>query len=162
MLFKKNKTKLNNILIAPIEGNVKDIETMPDEIFASKMLGDGVYILPKNGMVYSPIDGIIRSVSPTLHAVGIEGKDGVEIIIHFGVDTVQMNGKGFKVHVKQNSRVSVNQLLFEADLDEIIKQGYSIATAIVISNSDNFKINQKNYGDTHVCKSILFEYSKKL
>lgn len=160
MLFKRNKTKQKNILVAPIEGEIKAIEEMPDEIFASKMLGDGVCVLPKNGMVYSPIEGIVRSVSPTLHAIGIEGNDGVEIIIHFGVDTVQMNGTGFKVHVKQNSSVSTKQLLFEANLNEIKKQGYSIATAIVISNSDKFKINQKNYGNAQACESILFEYSK--
>ena len=123
---------------APIEGNVIARESIPDETFASGVLGDGVGIEPAVGAVYAPCDGEISTVAETKHAVGISSPDGMEMLIHVGIDTVKMNGDGFRVLVQEGDRVTMGQKLMTFDIDKIKKAGFNTTTAVLVTNSDDY------------------------
>lgn len=121
---------------APMTGKVKDLSEVEDEVFSSGMLGNGIAIEPTNGQVNSPVDGIVTTVFPTKHAIGVTSDDGVEILIHIGMDTVELNGEGFESFVKQNERVKKGDLLIRVNLDKIKAAGLSMITPIVVTNSN--------------------------
>ncbi|MDN5468197.1 MAG: glucose PTS transporter subunit IIA, partial [Lactococcus raffinolactis] len=135
---------------APMTGKVKDLSEVEDEVFSSGMLGNGIAIEPTNGQVNSPVDGIVTTVFPTKHAIGVTSDDGVEILIHIGMDTVELNGEGFESFVKQNERVKKGDLLIRVNLDKIKAAGLSMITPIVVTNSNSYKaisIDAKNTVD---------------
>lgn len=135
---------------APMTGKVKDLSEVEDEVFSSGMLGNGIAIEPTNGQVNSPVDGIVTTVFPTKHAIGVTSDDGVEILIHIGMDTVELNGEGFESFVKQNERVKKGDLLIRVNLDKIKAAGLSMTTPIVVTNSNSYKaisIDAKNTVD---------------
>lgn len=135
---------------APMTGKVKDLSEVEDEVFSSGMLGNGIAIEPTNGQVNSPVDGIVTTVFPTKHAIGVTSDDGVEILIHIGMDTVELNGEGFESFVKQNERVKKGDLLIRVNLDKIKAAGLSTITPIVVTNSNSYKaisIDAKNTVD---------------
>lgn len=123
---------------SPMEGNVIPREDIPDATFASGVLGDGVGIEPAAGVVVAPFDGEISTVSETKHAVGISSPDGMEMLIHVGIDTVQMNGKGFEPQVAEGDSVKAGQVLLKFSMDEIKKAGFSTTTAVLVCNSDEY------------------------
>lgn len=126
-------------LYAPVGGNVIARENIPDETFASGVLGDGVGIEPEIGEVVAPFDGEISTVAETGHAIGISGPAGMELLIHVGVDTVKMKGDGFKPLVKEGDRVKAGQKLLVFDMDKIKAAGYSSTVAVLVTNSDDYK-----------------------
>lgn len=135
---------------APMTGKVKDLSEVEDEVFSSGMLGNSIAIEPTNGQVNSPVDGIVTTVFPTKHAIGVTSDDGVEILIHIGMDTVELNGEGFESFVKQNERVKKGDLLIRVNLDKIKAAGLSMITPIVVTNSNSYKaisIDAKNTVD---------------
>ncbi len=125
-------------LYAPIKGNIISREAIPDETFAAGVLGDGVGIEPETGEVVSPFDGEISSVTDTRHAIGITGPDGMEVLIHVGIDTVNMNGDGFELFVSEGDRVKAGQKLLTFDIAKIKAAGYSTTTAVLLTNSDDY------------------------
>lgn len=125
-------------LFAPVKGNVIAREAIPDETFAAGILGDGVGIEPETGEVVAPFDGEISSVTDTRHAVGISGPDGMEVLIHVGIDTVNMNGDGFELLVSEGQKVTKGQKLIGFDMDKIKAAGYSTTTAVLLTNSDDY------------------------
>ena len=127
------------VIYAPIQGNVIPRENIPDETFASGVLGDGVGIEPETGEVVAPFDGEISSVTETHHAVGITGPGGMELLIHVGVDTVQMNGDGFTVLVSEGDKVRAGQKIMTFDISKIKAAGYSTTSAVLLTNSDDFQ-----------------------
>lgn len=134
---------LETALFAPVKGNVIPREEIPDATFASGVLGDGVGIEPETAEVVAPFDGVIASVTDTFHAVGITGPAGMELLIHVGIDTVNMNGDGFQVFVSEGEQVKAGQKLIVFDIDKIKAAGYSPTTAVLLTNSEdypNFKI----------------------
>ncbi|MDO5551056.1 MAG: glucose PTS transporter subunit IIA [Lachnospiraceae bacterium] len=126
------------VLYAPVKGNVIAREQIPDETFASGLLGDGVGIEPEIGEVVAPCNGTISAVTDTKHAIGITGTDGAELLIHVGVDTVKMNGDGFELLIKQGDSVTMGQKLLRFDIKKIQAAGYSTTTAVLIANSDQY------------------------
>lgn len=125
-------------IISPIKGSTVPLSDVKDDVFASEALGKGVAILPDEGKVYSPVDGTITVVFPTKHAIGINSKNGAELLIHIGMDTVQLEGKGFTSHVEQGQEVHQGELLTEFDVDGITNQGYDVTTPIIVTNSKNY------------------------
>lgn len=123
---------------SPITGNVVELTEVSDEAFASGMLGKGVAIIPEQGEVYAPCDGEVVALFPTGHAIGIKSADGVEVLIHVGMDTVKLEGKGFTPMVKQGDTVTRGQLLLKFDMELIKEQGYSLITPVIISNTNEF------------------------
>lgn len=125
-------------LFAPVKGNVIGREEIPDETFAAGILGDGVGIEPETGEVVAPFDGEISTVADTRHAVGITGPDGMEVLIHVGIDTVNMKGEGFEVFVSEGEKVKAGQRLLTFDIEKIKEAGYSTTTAVLLTNSDDY------------------------
>lgn len=126
------------ILEQPIKGEVHPLADVEDEAFSKRLLGHGLAILPEEGKVFAPVDGTISALFSTLHAIGLTTKDGVEILIHVGMDTVRLEGKYYKAHVKEGDAVKKGQLLLEFDMEKIKKEGYSLMTPVIISNYQNF------------------------
>lgn len=130
-------------IYAPLSGNVIPLEQIPDDTFASGVLGNGVGIEPEVGEVVAPFDGTIATVAETKHAVGISGPSDMEMLIHVGVDTVKMNGEGFEVFVSEGDTVKAGQRLMTFSIDKIKAAGYSTTVAVLLNNSDdyeNFKV----------------------
>lgn len=129
---------MEKVIYAPIQGNVILRESIPDETFASGVLGDGVGIEPEIGEVVAPFYGEISSVTETRHAIGITGPGGMELLIHVGVDTVKMNGDGFMVFVAEGDKVKAGQKLMTFDISKIKAAGYSTTSAVLLTNSDDY------------------------
>ncbi|WP_458398284.1 PTS transporter subunit IIBC [Anaerotignum sp.] len=132
----KNTTKagLKKSIFAPMSGTVVPLEQVPDEVFSKKLLGDGVAILPKEGKIYAPVDGEVATVAETLHAYGFLSKEGMEILIHVGLETVHLKGEGFISHVKAGDPVVKGDLIAEVDLDFLKNRDISAITPVVICN----------------------------
>ena len=123
---------------APIKGNVIPSAKIPDETFAAGVLGEGVGIEPALGVVYAPFDGEISSTTETKHAVGISSPDGMELLIHVGINTVAMEGDGFELFCAEGDKVKAGQKLMTFDIEKIKKAGYSTTTAVLVTNSDDY------------------------
>ncbi len=123
-----------DIFVSPITGEIKPISEVPDAVFAEKMMGDGFAILPTDGAIVSPVDGTIVNLFPTKHALGIETDNGLEILIHVGIDTVKLEGNGFEALVAQGDKVKRGQLLLKVDLAYVKEHAPSIITPIVFTN----------------------------
>ena len=123
---------------APIKGNVIPSAQIPDETFAAGVLGEGIGIEPAEGVVYAPFDGEISSTTDTKHAVGISSPDGMELLIHVGVNTVAMEGDGFELFCAEGDKVKAGQKLITFDIDKIKAAGYSTTTAVLVTNSDDY------------------------
>ncbi|MGG5252428.1 glucose-specific PTS transporter subunit IIBC [Neobacillus sp. SM06] len=122
------------VFVAPLKGNVRPITEVPDRVFARKMMGDGFAIVPAEGLVVSPVDGKIINLFPTKHAIGILSDGGREILIHIGIDTVNLKGEGFETFVAENDRVEKGQPLMKVDLDYIKEHATSTITPIIFTN----------------------------
>ena len=123
----------------PLSGKVLPLSKVEDAVFSSGAMGNGIAIYPTDNKVYAPFDGTVEFIAETKHAIGLKSDDGVELLIHVGMDTVKMNGKGFDVKTKVNERVKEGDLLLEFDRNEIQKEGYSLITPVVITNSNNYE-----------------------
>lgn len=130
---------LEKSLFSPLKGNVIPRGDIPDNTFASGVLGDGVGIEPELGEVVAPFDGEVSTVADTRHAIGITGPGEMEVLIHVGVDTVNMGGDGFTVFVSEGDKVKAGQKLMEFDIPKIKAAGYSTTTAVLLTNSDDYK-----------------------
>lgn len=119
-------------IIAPLTGEIVALEKVPDPVFAEKIVGDGIAILPDNGKIYSPINGTLVSVAATKHAFGFQSDDGLEMLIHFGLETVGLNGEGFTVHKNEGERVKVGDLIAEVDVDFIKSKNLPTITPVLI------------------------------
>lgn len=144
------------VLYAPIQGNVIPREAIPDETFASGVLGDGVGIEPETGEVVAPCDGQISSLTDTRHAIGITGPGQMEILIHVGVDTVKMNGDGFELYVSEGEQVKAGQKLMSFDLEKIKAAGFSTTSAVLLTNSYDYSSTQSlKTGSTKQMEKII-------
>ena len=126
------ETGLLKSLLAPLSGRVIPLDQVPDEVFSQKVLGDGVAIEPADGKIYAPVDGEIASVAETLHAYGFTSDDGLEILVHVGLDSVALKGEGFKSHVQVGDKVKAGQLVAEADLEFLKSKGVPTVTPVLI------------------------------
>ena len=124
---------------SPVEGTVKDLAEVNDNVFAEGLMGKGIAIEPKVGKVVAPFDGIVEAIFKTNHAIGLKSNDGAEVLIHIGLDTVNLEGKHFKSHIEKGQAIKAGDLLVEFDIDAIKKEGYDVITPVIITNSDNFK-----------------------
>ena len=135
-----------NTVMAPMTGEAIDMTTVPDPVFASLAMGNGVAIEPTEGGIYAPVDGQITMLAGTGHAVGLMANDGAEILIHAGIDTVELKGEPFTVKVASGDTVKAGQLLIEADLDAIKAAGKPATTMVIVTNTDDYKSVTQTYG----------------
>ena len=122
----------------PIEGIIIPLNQVEDDAFSQEVLGKGIAIIPSEGKVYAPFDGTVITLFPTKHAIGIVSDNGCEVLIHIGMNTVQLNGKYFTSHVQQGDKVKKGQLLVEFDIDHILQEGYNLETPVIITNTKDY------------------------
>lgn len=153
--FKKEK-----YLSSITNGSIVDISIVPDEVFSKKILGDGYAVIPSSGNFFSPASGTISDVTETLHAYCITTDDGLEILVHIGIDTVNLKGKGFTPHVKKGDRIERGAPLAYADLKLIEGSGYNTTSMVVVTNTEllhSLKVIESpsvNVGD----KALIYKF----
>ena len=135
MFFKKKELEL----VSPVKGKLISIKEVPDVTFSEEMVGKGVAVIPEENELCSPADGTITTVFPTLHAIGLTTKDGIDILLHIGLDTVNLQGEGFEVKVKEGDEVKAGDLLVVVDFEKVKQAGYKLETPVIICNPDDCK-----------------------
>ena len=141
---------------APVEGTAIKLEDFPDKIFAGGAMGQGCGIDPQQEILYAPFDGEISTLSDTLHAVGITGKNGIELLIHIGVDTVDMDGKGFLSKVKNGENVKKGDELIHFSRDAIKEAGHPDTIAVIVINSDDYaSVDMREISSVHAGEILL-------
>ncbi len=141
-------------LASPLEGELVSLADVKDDVFRQGILGDGVAILPEKGELYAPADGTIAMVTDSKHAVSMETAEGVELLIHVGMDTVKLEGRGFQAMVKAGDAVKKGQLLLKFDLEAVRKAGYDLSTPVVVTNGDRFAVSTSGAGHVQVGDEI--------
>lgn len=127
---------------APVSGDVIPLDDVPDVIFSERIVGDGIAIKPSSNKIVAPIDGVVVQIFDTNHCIVIRSETNVEILVHFGIDTVELAGTGFKRVVEVNQRVSVGDTIIELDLKYLETNAKSTITPVVISNSDEVRLDK--------------------
>lgn len=130
-IFKKKKQELE--VISCVEGILLPLKDVKDEAFASGAIGRGVAVRPSSGRVVSPVDGVVRMIFPTNHAVGIETEEGFEFLIHVGIDTVKLKGDGFRRVAEEGQKVKAGDLLLEVDFEKLKEKGYDTDTLVILT-----------------------------
>ena len=140
-LFKKEEFKI----VVPVDGMLIPLHEVPDQMFSQKLMGDGFAVIPEGNIIVAPLSGVAESVFPTGHAVGIKTKDGIECIVHIGLDTVELNGEGFKPLIKQGTKIKAGDPMIEIDRELISSKGYSVTTMVVfpLGYSHEFDLGKK-------------------
>lgn len=131
-------TPITSEVVSPLTGRVMALKDIADPVFSQELMGKGIAIEPTEGKVVSPINGTVVMLFDTHHAIGLKSNDGVEVLIHVGMDTVELKGKGFTPHIKTGDQVSVGDLLVEFDIDFIKEAGYQTVTPIVVTNTADY------------------------
>lgn len=158
-LFSKKREEIT--LFAYIEGTAISLSGVEDEVFSKKILGDGLAIIPSGNEIYAPMDAVIDTVFDTHHAISMTSEEGIEILIHCGIDTVKLGGEGFEPCVKAGDRVRRGDVLLKFDPNIIKDSGYSLTTPIVILNSDRFLIASISTGDCRAGDKLAIVQEKK-
>ena len=156
-LFKKRKLQI----YAPIHGDIVPLDQVPDPVFSQKMMGEGIAIMPSDGKVHAPIDGTVVLVADTKHAIGLKSDDGTELLVHIGLETVNLKGEGFTTLVKVGDKITVGQPLVEVDWAYIGEHATSIITPIIITNSDNRTVEFGSDKKSIVGETVLLTASPK-
>jgi glucose-specific phosphotransferase system IIA component len=123
---------MEKIIYSPLTGKVLPLEEVPDPVFAQKIVGDGIAIEPSSNIAYAPIDGIVSAVVKGGHALTIKDEDGLEILVHIGIDTIKLKGDGFQCFVKEGDRVKKGEKIIEFDMEKIEKAGLPLVSPIVL------------------------------
>lgn len=129
-------TKTN--MSQPVKGKAIPLNEIKDDAFASGALGEGFGVIPEEGVVYSPFDGTVEMIFPTKHAIGIKSKDGMEVLIHIGLDTINLNGEGFETFVKDTQSIKKGDKLIKFDINKIEEKGYDATVCVVVTNSGDY------------------------
>ncbi|GEL08475.1 PTS sugar transporter subunit IIA [Salisediminibacterium halotolerans] len=137
-------------LASPATGEVVSITEVPDPTFSEKMMGDGLAVKPSEGIISAPVHGEIMQLFPTKHAVGIKTVNGLEVLIHIGIETVNMQGEGFKAFVQEGDKVAKGDKLIEFDMDLVNEKAESTITPMVITNGDIVEQMEKHEGQNAV------------
>lgn len=149
-------TKDDITVAAPVEGRVKPIESVEDDVFSREVIGKSIAIEPTGNTIYAPITGTVTSVFPTKHAIGITGDDGIEVLIHVGIDTVKLDGGPFISVIEEGDHVNIGDVIGTFDLEQIIEAGYDPTTIVVITNTDDYdSITSFDRDDVQAHTSIL-------
>lgn len=160
-LVSEDKSSSGSIeIIAPLSGEIVNIEDVPDVVFAEKIVGDGIAIKPAGNKIVAPVDGTIGKIFETNHAFSIESDDGIELFVHFGIDTVELKGEGFKRIAEEYQTVKKGDLIIEFDLALLEEKAKSVLTPVVISNMDEIKELNKLTGSVTVGETVIMRIKK--
>lgn len=158
-MFGSKKKKLS--LIAPATGKVIPLENSEDEAFAQKLVGDGIALMPVEGDFRCPASGRIAGVAEALHAYSIETEEGIDLLVHIGIDTVELMGRGYTPHVKSGDIVKAGDPLCTVDLEFLKEKGYSVCTPVVICDIEKVADFNPVYGDAIGGADTIIEYTSK-
>ncbi|AYV72020.1 beta-glucoside-specific PTS transporter subunit IIABC [Bacillus sp. PK3-056] len=143
-------------IVSPLQGNLHSLKHVDDGMFSEEILGQGVAIEPAEGTVLSPVNGIVSAIFESKHAIGITSEDGVELLIHVGIDTVQLNGEGYEYFVEKGQEIQIGDKLIQFDLEGIKAKGYKVITPVVITNSAEVgDILIANEGPIHFGEEVI-------
>lgn len=151
-MFKRFKKKKKEIY-CPVNGEVLAIEAVSDPVFASKAMGDGFAVEPTDGAIYSPVAGKVTSVFPTKHAIGLVTEDGLEVLVHIGIDTVALNGDGFDILVAEGADVTADTQLAKVDLAHLRKEQKLTTTMVIFTNLTEQSIKVQT--GTNAAKAVI-------
>ncbi|WP_343154822.1 PTS glucose transporter subunit IIA [Buchnera aphidicola (Pseudoregma panicola)] len=152
---KKNCENKQTEIFAPLSGEIINIEKVPDIVFSDKIVGDGIAIQPTGNSIVSPVNGKISKIFNTLHAFSIKSDEGIELFVHFGIDTIKLKGKGFEKFANENQKVKIGDLIITFDLPMLKKNAKSVITPVVISNMEKIKKIKKMSGKITSGKTII-------
>ena len=147
----------NITIVSPVNGTAVKLEQVPDAVFADKILGDGMAVIPSDGKFVSPVDGEVSSVADSLHAIGFQTEGGVDVLIHIGLDTVKLNGEGFKVFVNVGDKVKKGDLVAEVDMEVLANNGLNPITPVIVCDGLDGKELLYTKGKTEAGKTIICE-----
>ena len=133
---KKQKSKSDLVLVAPVDGKAIDLSQVPDPVFAQKLAGDGIAIDITGDTIVAPADGTVSLIFQTKHAFGMSLANGVELLVHIGIDTVSLNGEGFEKLIEQGASVKAGTPIIKIDRNFILEKGFSLVTPVLITNPD--------------------------
>lgn len=156
---KDNKT-VEVVVYSPLSGEIVNIEDVPDVVFSEKIVGDGVAIRPTGNKIVAPIDGVIGKIFETNHAFSMESKEGVELFVHFGIDTVELKGEGFTRVAQEGQEVKRGETVLEIDLALLEQKAKSVLTPVVISNMDEISNLDKKAGQVVAGESLILTLKK--
>lgn len=157
----KTEGKKSLTIMSPLNGKAVALEQVPDPVFSDKVLGDGCAVIPDDGRIYSPVNGEITSIAETLHAYGFRSEEGIEILVHFGLETVSLQGEGFKSNVKVGDRVKAGDLVAEADIKMLKDKGFNLITPVLICDGAEDMEMTVNEGSVKKGTSVLLTLSEK-
>jgi PTS system beta-glucosides-specific IIC component len=153
---KLNEEVTDETINSPVSGSVLPMSQAADQMFSQEMMGKGAVVVPTEGKVYAPFDGKVVTLFPTFHAIGLKSPSGAEVLVHIGIDTVDMKGKGFNAFVKQGDSVSKGQLLIEFDQEEIKAAGHSDQVMVVITNTKDYSdVKEKNISSVKAGEKLI-------
>ncbi|WP_133543380.1 PTS glucose transporter subunit IIA [Mesocricetibacter intestinalis] len=160
-LFGSKSNKATEVEIyAPLSGEIVNIEDVPDVVFSEKIVGDGIAIRPNGNTIVAPVDGVVGKIFETNHAFSIESKEGVELFVHFGIDTVELKGEGFTRIAQEGQAVSRGDTIIEFDLALLEQKAKSVLTPVVISNMDEISHIEKRTGEVVAGESVVLILKK--
>ncbi len=158
-IIKSDSESESPLLYSPLEGTAIPMDQVKDETFAAEVLGKGIAVIPEKGQVKAPCNAVVETVFDTKHAIGLKADNGAELLIHIGVNTVELGGKYYETHVSEGDRVKAGQLLITFDMDRIKAEGYDVTTPLIVTNTDEYqdikvlKTGKTDYRD-HVLELI--------
>lgn len=159
-MFEFVKKQKEMAVYSPADGVAIELSSVPDEAFSEKILGDGAAVIPKNGNIYSPVEGEIIDITDTKHAFCITTNEGTEILLHIGIDTVKLKGEGFSVKISSGDKVKVGTKIAEVDLEVLKNNNIRMETPVILTEAQNYKITQVHTGEVAGGRDVLFLYKK--
>ena len=147
-------------IYAPLSSEIVNIEDVPDVVFSEKIVGDGIAIRPTGNKIVAPIDGVIGKIFETNHAFSMESREGVELFVHFGIDTVELKGEGFTRIAEEGQEVKKGDVIIEFDLPLLEAKAKSVLTPVVISNMDEISSIEKSSGPVILGETVILKLKK--
>lgn len=160
-MFEFLKKKKELLLYAPVKGKCIPIDQVTDKVFSSKMMGDGIAFEPESNQIFAPCDATISMIASTKHAIGLVNAEGVEILIHVGLDTVNYMGKGFKLNVKKQQKVKKGDLLLTFDKEFFEHENVCLTTPLIITNHKDYNLEFSHINQQVQVNDSVIKYVKK-
>ena len=143
----RNEEGKKILFLSPLTGRSVSLEEVPDPVFSQKIIGDGMAVIPSDGRIVSPVDAQVVSVADTAHAYGLKTEDGIELLIHAGIDTVKMNGEGFETFVETGAKVKKGDKLLSFDMDLVKEKGYKTQTMFLVADAKGKEVEVVEVAD---------------
>lgn len=154
-------TKKSTSIFSPVDGQVIELSKVPDEVFSKKMVGDGVAVLPSSNIVKAPVDGVVNMIFKTNHAFSVATEDGIDVLVHVGIDTIELKGEGFERLVEENTKVKAGTPILKVDFDFLKSKGKHTVTPVLLTNMNKISSMDAETGITVTAGSKIITYTSK-